>query len=813
MKKITLSLALLVITYFNGFSQFLICDFTYNSNNTTPGSVGFSGPFYNYSPNDFYYLWSFGDLASANNIFPTHTYSQSGTYQVCLNIYSLSDSSLACNSCGLVTVNSGSSICNFNYYTDSTNTNTYFFNANVDTSNYQTCIWYIYGDSISNDNFSNSSIVYTFDNIGEYGVELTYLDSSGNVLCNSNQIVSVGGNSNPDCSMMIDQLSAQNFAFYQPVNSPPALSYIINYNDGNLDTNSNGQFVHTFNPGTYNICISATYLNGLTCNSCINLVVNDSIPACNFSYFPAPIGTLTYDFIADVDTSNSQTVTWIINGDTISPNTFANIYTSYSFPIAGVYSAVMNYNDSNGTLICSSTQFIDLTNINSCDFFVTQNSNQNYSFTSSFMGQPANDYYSITINGLALDTNYFGSFNYTLQPGYNTVCMTTTYLNNPSSCTSCQSITVLLNPIDSIACYISAVPNSANPSEYTFYLGAPNNLVWTITGSNGFIDTISQQNSSQLFYAFPFDGLFNISLTASDSFGNVICTNGYTIIILPTTNNNCNADFYAATSPLTGYFIDMSTGIDPQTTNYFWNFGDGSSSTERFPFHTYTSGGFYDVLLTIANGNCVDSTTQFIYIFDNDTTPAPIGCNAYFVVTQTSPYSVSVVNLSSGNNLNFSWTFISGTSYNTPFPTLQVPFGGSFRFCLTVNNSFCFSNYCDSISFDSLGVIQRTTEMLNINVVSPQEITGYSTTSVKESKENVSVTTYPNPFSDNFIIDNINGKFNSYSINTIDGREIINGKISKGLETIQTSEWSNGVYFLKLNSANGVSKTSKMIKK
>jgi hypothetical protein len=48
---------------------------------------------------------------------------------------------------------------------------------------------------------------------------------------------------------------------------------------------------------------------------------------------------------------------------------------------------------------------------------------------------------------------------------------------------------------------------------------------------------------------------------------------------------------------------------------------------------------------------------------------------------------------------------------------------------------------------------------------------------------------------------------------TIDGREIVNGSLSKGIEVIQTNEWSNGVYFLRLNSQNGISNTSKIVKK
>ena len=621
-----------------------------------------------------------------------------------------------------------------------------------------------------------------------------------------------------DCQFQldVDTNATSTVIFTGPVNnySPNLYNYQWTFGDGNSLIATSGLHAYS-NAGVYTICMNVIEVNSGAniCSYCDSVQISLNNTSCDFTYFPAPNGLLTYGFYAQVDTLNSQYVNWIINGETILPTVSSNIYTSYTFPGPGVYPVTMNYFDANGELLCTATQNIEiLQQIENCDFIVTQNSNQNYTFSPNFIGQPANGYYSVTINGVALDTSYTGNYNYTLQPGNNLVCMTTTYLNGTPSCTSCEDIFVSLNPNDSLGCYISAIPDQVNPYFYSFYLGAPNNLLWTIAGPNGFTETITQCNSSQFFYTFPSDGVFNVSLTASDSLGNVLCTNGYNITILGNPSN-CNADFYAAASPLTGYFIDMSTGIDPQTTNYFWNFGDGGTSTERFPFHTYDNGGYYTISLTIVNGNCIDTTTQFVYIFDNDTNIVVNDCNAYLIVTQTEPYSVNIVNLSSGNNLNFSWSFANGTSLNTPFPTLQIPFASNFIFCLTVSNSFCFSTYCDSLSFDSLGTLQRTTEMLNINVVSPQEITGYNLNALKESQESIANANYPNPFSENFTIDNANGKFNTYSIMTIDGREIVNGSLSKGIEVVQTNEWSNGVYFLKLNSQNGISNTSKIVKK
>lgn len=46
------------------------------------------------------------------------------------------------------------------------------------------------------------------------------------------------------------------------------------------------------------------------------------------------------------------------------------------------------------------------------------------------------------------------------------------------------------------------------------------------------------------------------------------------------------------------------------TWTYFWDFGDGSTSTETNPTHTYQDNGTFDVSLTANNGSCIDSTLQ-----------------------------------------------------------------------------------------------------------------------------------------------------------------------------------------------------------
>lgn len=52
-------------------------------------------------------------------------------------------------------------------------------------------------------------------------------------------------------------------------------------------------------------------------------------------------------------------------------------------------------------------------------------------------------------------------------------------------------------------------------------------------------------------------------------------------------------------------FTDLSEG---NVSDWLWDFGDGGTSTEQNPTHTYTDAGFYDVSLTVRYGGLTPST-------------------------------------------------------------------------------------------------------------------------------------------------------------------------------------------------------------
>lgn len=69
------------------------------------------------------------------------------------------------------------------------------------------------------------------------------------------------------------------------------------------------------------------------------------------------------------------------------------------------------------------------------------------------------------------------------------------------------------------------------------------------------------------------------------------------------------ADFFAditeGAAPVEVFFTDLSENA----ISWAWDFGDGNTSTEQSPSHTYTMGGIFTVSLVVSNGEMSDTLT------------------------------------------------------------------------------------------------------------------------------------------------------------------------------------------------------------
>jgi PKD repeat protein len=140
-------------------------------------------------------------------------------------------------------------------------------------------------------------------------------------------------------------------------------------------------------------------------------------------------------------------------------------------------------------------------------------------------------------------------------------------------------------------------------------------------------------------------------------------------------------------APLTVTFSDKSTNVP---LYWSWNFGDGQSSNEKNPVHTYQSPGMYTVLLTAENRYGGNSITKSNYVTVNPASSIPVVDFTAAITTGYAPLQVEFSDLSTGGIIiSRGWTFDRNgipVSETTPGQKIVHTFteAGQYNVTLTV---------------------------------------------------------------------------------------------------------------------------------
>jgi gliding motility-associated-like protein len=164
-----------------------------------------------------------------------------------------------------------------------------------------------------------------------------------------------------------------------------------------------------------------------------------------------------------------------------------------------------------------------------------------------------------------------------------------------------------------------------------------------------------------------------------------------------------NADFSASVvkgcTPLVVQFTDLSTG---NAASWFWDFGNGITSSLQNPAVTYTAGGNYSVRLIIKNaaGQDYEQKTNYITVF---TTPKA----GYLVLSGDSgcaPLQTSFSDISDFYGApvkSWLWDFGDGGTSNQQNPSHTFTPVGKYDVSLTVETT----QGCSSVVNKKAGVI------------------------------------------------------------------------------------------------------------
>jgi len=166
-------------------------------------------------------------------------------------------------------------------------------------------------------------------------------------------------------------------------------------------------------------------------------------------------------------------------------------------------------------------------------------------------------------------------------------------------------------------------------------------------------------------------------------------------IICENNNSDCQAMFSYVL--LEGFAVDFINNSIGEELVHFWDFGDGTTSSELNPQHTYAQQGVYDVCLYIQtpDSSCFDVMCMPVQVGGD----VPPECMAMFEYAQTGDLAVAFVNLSMGINFASEWDFGDGQSSDEFNPVHVYESAGAYDVTLTITDSTleCVSSVTETI--------------------------------------------------------------------------------------------------------------------
>lgn len=478
-------------------------------------------------------------------------------------------------------------------------------------------------------------------------------------------ISGVGGSATTSKQVVVKPTPTANFTFtfsYLTYNfnntSANADSYTWDFGDGfGVSYEQNPTYTYSTG-GTYTVTLTVTN----DCGTAVKTQFINTIPTADFVASPTlGCAPQSVSFFSNAS-PNTITYQWLFPGG--QPNQSFNSDPEVIYNAPGTYTVTLTVYNGIGSSTVTKTDYITIQSAPTAGFSFNING-QTVNFSNSSSG--ANTYlWNFGDGQTSTQTNPAHTY---AVGGVYTVTLTST--NDCGSSTSTQTVSLLAPP----QAGFTATPTSGcSPLSVQFTStssGPPATYAWSFPGG-----TPSSSNVANPAVVYNATGTYTVTLIVSNALGADTLTlqNFVTVVPLPT------AGFTSTSNGATATFTNTSANAN----SYSWNFGDGGTSTEQNPVHTYPTDGTYTVTL-ISNNPCgADTISQTIVIV----TPPTAG----FTANPTSgcgPLTVNFTSTSSFNAVNYNWSFPGGnpssSTVQNPVVTYNTP--GTYSVTLIVSNS------------------------------------------------------------------------------------------------------------------------------
>jgi PKD repeat protein len=238
---------------------------------------------------------------------------------------------------------------------------------------------------------------------------------------------------------------------------------------------------------------------------------------------------------------------------------------------------------------------------------------------------------------------------------------------------------------------LATVPYSYHFTNTTTPLAASDSIRWTFGDG-------TSSNQVNPTHNYTTTGTFNVCLRVikrnpNGVLSNCISEKCYTIVVAPISTCNIQAYFTSAADSLQQnviHFTNQSTGY-ASSDSITWIFGDGTTSNQINPIHTYTTAGTFTVCLRIKKNNTPAGTAPCVNIYCKVvviTLPCNLVANYTWyrdsnaVALNTYHFTNTSAPLASNDSIR--WTFGDGTSSNQVNPTHVYANAGTYTVCLRI---------------------------------------------------------------------------------------------------------------------------------
>lgn len=207
-------------------------------------------------------------------------------------------------------------------------------------------------------------------------------------------------------------------------------------------------------------------------------------------------------------------------------------------------------------------------------------------------------------------------------------------------------------------------------------------------------ETSTAENPSMTFTAA---GEYEVSLTVNNALG---CSNTFTQTVKINALPAVSFENALACSGAPTQFQDKSTVADGSVGSWKWDFGDGTTATERNPTHTFTEAGTYDVKLIITSvAGCIDSVTQTVEVALAPIADFEVALGCPGALTQFTNTSEDLA----GDGIEVTYWIINGVYHYTPNPAVLFTKAGTYSVTLAVTSgASCKSTITRNIVVDPL---------------------------------------------------------------------------------------------------------------